>query len=99
MSSFQTMFRTAAVSLSLIAGAVGQATAGPIVLWYNGDFNGANGLANEKDNGIPQANVYDDFTVTDAGGWTVTSVFSKDLMSFAASSANWAIRSGVSAGN
>jgi hypothetical protein len=68
--------------------------------WYNGDFNGNNGLANGINNGSwSQANTYDDFVVP-AGGWLVTGVFSNDLMSFTGTTqAYWEIRSGVSAGN
>src|SRR5207247_8678633 len=40
------------------------------VLWYNGDFNGVNGLANE-----PGSSIYDNFIVP-SPGWHVTSVFS-----------------------
>src|SRR5206468_9799875 len=50
-------------------------TSGP--LWYNGDFNGVNGLAKEENTtrgncGYDQ--VYYDFNVIDSR-WTVTSVF------------------------
>ena len=37
-------------------------------LWYNGDFNGVNGLANEDNDALGPgefASVYDDFLVTD----------------------------------
>src|SRR5204862_23803 len=50
-------------------------------LWYNGDFNGVNGLANEDNTSLGSgeyARVYDDFNVT-GGGWTVTSVFSDKM--------------------
>ena len=47
-------------------------------LWYNGDFDGVNGLANEQDTSLgagQYAHTYDDFTVTDPTGWDVTTVF------------------------
>ena len=35
-------------------------------MWYNGDFNNVNGLANEKSTTTAQASVYDNFLVTSA---------------------------------
>lgn len=69
-------------------------------LWYNGDFNDVNGLANERntfDTGY--ASVYDDFNVPDSAGWHVTSVFSNNLASTTIIGATYEIRQGVSAGN
>src|SRR5207247_2977520 len=63
------------------------------VLWYNGDFNGVNGLANE-----PGSSIYDNFIVP-SPGWHVTSVFSDNLENTPATRATWEIRSGVSEGN
>jgi hypothetical protein len=72
---------------------------GGTVGWYNGDFDNNNGLANEQNTTVSQANVYDDFVVP-AGGWTVVGVFSNDLISFTGiTQAFWEIRSGVSVGN
>ncbi len=69
-------------------------------LWYNGDFNDVNGLANERDTFASGfASVYDDFNVPDADGWHVTSVFSNNLVSTTIIGATWEIRQGVSAGN
>ena len=68
------------------------------VLWYNGDFDGVSGLANENNTQVSQAAVYDDFIVS-GSPWTITTVWSNDLMDFSTSSANWEIRSGVSAGD
>src|SRR5437762_5042290 len=51
------------------------------ILWYNGDFNGVNGLANEENTSLGSgqfASVYDDFNVP-AGGWSVGAVFSDNL--------------------
>jgi len=69
------------------------------VLWYNGDFDGLNGLANEINSQVSQANVYDDFVVS-GGNWLVDAVWSNNIMSFTGvSQALWEIRSGVSSGN
>jgi hypothetical protein len=70
------------------------------ILWYNGDFNGVNGLANEQNTSIGEVNhVYDDFLVTDSGGWDVTAVFSDNLENTNVTGATWEIRQGMSAGN
>jgi hypothetical protein len=68
--------------------------------WYNGNFDGVNGLANAWGGGtFADANVYEDFVVP-SGGWTVTGLFSNNLMNFSAvTQAVWEIRSGVSVGN
>jgi hypothetical protein len=68
-------------------------------LWYNGDFNGQNGLANEKDAIVNDARVYDDFIIPVGQTWTLTSVFSNDLSQLNTNIIDWEIRSGVSAGN
>jgi hypothetical protein len=72
-------------------------------LWYNGDYDGdatGNGLANEQDTFAPGfAHVFDDFIVTDSGGWDITSVFSNNQMSTVATSATFEIRQGMSPGN
>ncbi len=70
-------------------------------LWYNGDFNGVNGLANE-DNFAGSgafAHTYDDFVVSDPSGWDVNAVFSDNLLADTVVGANWEIRQGVSVGN
>lgn len=71
-----------------------------VTLWYNGDFDGANGLVNQGSiNGSAPAYTYDDFLVS-GGSWTLTGAFSNNLMSFnSADSADVEIRSGVSAFN
>ncbi len=72
------------------------------ILWYNGDFNGVNGLANEENTSIGSgefASVYDDFNVPSGPGWTVTSVFSDNLSSTNITGATWEIRQGISEGN
>lgn len=73
--------------------------------WYNGDFNGVDGLSNEQDTilGAGQyAHVYDDFNVTDFSGWDLTSVFSNNLTDLTDScviGATWEIRQGIAPGN
>jgi hypothetical protein len=74
------------------------AQAPPGSVWYNGDFNGVNGLANEENTTISQAAVYDDFIVP-AGGWTLAGVFSDNLASTVITAADWEIRTGLSEGN
>jgi hypothetical protein len=76
------------------------------ILWYNGDFNGVNALANEQNTSIGSgefASVYDDFIVSTSGGWDVTAVFSDNLittnMTGTVIGATWEIRQGISEGN
>jgi hypothetical protein len=72
----------------------------PGSLWYNGDFNGVNGLANERNTLVTQAAVYDDFNVTNSLGWNVTAVFSVDeFLAATITAADWEIRAGVSERN
>ncbi len=86
-----------------IGGAVGiedrqQGAAGPVTLWYNGDANGVNGLANEQDTSLGAgqfASTYDNFLVPAGPGWDVTSVFSDNLENTVVTGANWEIRSGT----
>ena len=69
-------------------------------LWYNGEFNGVDGLTNEQDTfATGYSRIYDDFNVPDAEGWDVNSVFSENLASTNITSATFEIRQGVSAGN
>src|SRR5438034_9606337 len=77
--------------------ATGTPTCTPGPLWYNGDFNGVNGLANEMNTSIGSgeySRVYDDFVVTDCGGWNITSVFSDNLLNTNVTGATWEIRTG-----
>ena len=68
------------------------------VIWYNGDFDHASGLANEINTFVSDARVYDDFVLSAPA--TVGAVFSNNLMNFTGvTQAFWEIRSGVSAGN
>jgi hypothetical protein len=88
-----------ALTAVLVLNATTIAQAPPGSLWYNGDFNGVNGLANQRF----VASVYDDFDVTAVQGWNVTAVFSDNLArsSIVGSiiGADWEIRIGVSEGN
>jgi hypothetical protein len=91
---------TAAFALNTTA--IAQAPPGS--LWYNGDFNGVNGLPNERNTTVTQAAVYDDFDVTAPQGWHVTAVFSDNLLfnnppGCCITAADWEIRTGVSGGN
>lgn len=72
----------------------------PTTLWYNGDADLVGGLSNELNTIVPDGHVFADFTVTDAAGWNITSLYSNNLMEFdTANSAAYEIRSGVSSGN
>ena len=76
------------------------AQAPPGSLWYNGDWNYVNGLANERNTAVTQAAVYDDFNVTAPLGWNVTAVFSDNLITpNTVVGADWEIRTGISEGN
>ena len=74
----------------------GNGPSGP--LWYNGDFNGVNGLANEMNTLVGQSSIYDNFIVP-APGWHITSIFSDNLANTNVTGATWEIRSGVTEGN
>ena len=69
-----------------------------VTLWYNGDFDGVNGLVNQGSTSPSVAYTYDDFVIS-GGTWTLTGAFSNNLMNFFADSADVEIRSGVSAFN
>jgi hypothetical protein len=84
-------------TLALTTTAVAQAPPGS--LWYNGDWDLVNGLANERNTGVTQAAVYDDFNVTAPLGWNVTAVFSDNLENTVVTGADWEIRTGLSEGN
>jgi hypothetical protein len=72
----------------------------PNSFWYNGDFNGVNGLANERNTVVSQAAVYDDFNVPAGDVWNLVAVFSDNLFSaMTVTAADWEIRTGVSEGN
>jgi hypothetical protein len=86
----------------IIAGVAAGATAfaGSPILFYGGDFDGRNGLANERNTVVSDARVYDNFMVT-GPGWLVSALFSNNLVvePLNPQQAYWEIRSGVSTGN
>jgi hypothetical protein len=89
-----------ALTAALVLNAPVCAQAPPGSLWYNGDFNGVNGLSNERNTVVTQGAVYDDFDVTAPQGWHVTAVFSDNLFNaITVTAADWEIRTGVSEGN
>jgi hypothetical protein len=102
-NKYDSVSRAALVALALTAALVlnppVRAQAPPGSLWYNGDFNGVNGLANERNTLVSQAAVYDDFNVTAPLGWNVTAVFSDNLLNTTVTAADWEIRTGLSEGN
>ena len=76
-----------------------------IPLWYNGQFDGVNALANEEETVLGEgqySHTYDNFNVTDPGGWAITSIFSNNLTDFAddcITGASWEIRQGIMPGD
>jgi hypothetical protein len=86
---------TAAFALNTTA--IAQAPPGS--LWYNGDFNYVNELANERNTAVSQAAVYDDFNITGGPMWHLTAVFSDNLAATVITGADWEIRTGISEGN
>ena len=94
--------RLLAPCIGLALGGVAALAQADVILWYNGDFNGVNGLSNERDDSLGAgqfANVYDDFIVPVGQTWIITDVFSNDLSNTNVSSVDYSIRSGVSEGN
>src|SRR6202043_3389721 len=91
-----------ASTAALVLNATAIAQAPPGSLWYNGDWNYVNGLANERNTAVTQAAVYDDFNVTAPLGWNVTAVFSDNIWpgnTVTVTGADWEIRVGVSEGS
>jgi hypothetical protein len=75
----------------------------PGSLWYNGDLNHVNGLANERDSSLgfgQYAHVFDDFIVPEGQVWNITGVYSNNYDSMTGvNSVEWSIRQGITAGN
>jgi hypothetical protein len=91
-----------ATDVALVRSEVGTALPPPPhTLWYNGDFNGVNGLANERNTIVSQAAVYDDFNVPADQMWNVVAIFSDNLTTFQPvfTAADWEIRNGIREGN
>lgn len=91
--------------LSLAAAAI---PAGAGILWYNGDFDGQAGYANQIDTSTLSSNkwvMFERFDVTDTNGWDITSLWSANVSSdnsfFSAgvTQADWSIRVGMGTGN
>jgi hypothetical protein len=87
------------VAAAFVLNTTAIAQAPPRSLWYNGDYNAINALANERNTLVSQAAVYDDFRVTAPQGWRVTAVFSDNYLTTVVTGADWEIRTGVSEGN
>lgn len=88
-----------AFAASFLWASLGTAQAG--TLWYNGDFDGNDALYNAVVPSVQTANVYDDFIVPAGQTWSISDVYSNDLLSTASpvTSAYFEIREGVSPGN
>ena len=99
--------RCCAGLIAVAAALGGQIAVADSVLWYNGDYDNRDALLNTigtfyNINGVAtpfNSNVYDNFIVPVGQTWTVTSVFSNNQMNFAATTASWEIRQGVSSGD
>jgi hypothetical protein len=88
------------VTAALVLNTTAVAQAPPGSLWYNGDFNFVNGLANERNTTVSQAAVYEDFNGPTTGfQWNVTALFSDNLLNTTVTGADWEIRTGISEGN
>ena len=98
--------RCCAGLIAVAAALGGQIAVADSVLWYNGDYDNRDALFNTEGtffniNGVNtqiSSNVYDNFIVPVGQTWTITSVFSNDQLNFAATTASWEIRQGVSDG-
>jgi hypothetical protein len=81
-----------------------RAQALPGSLWYGGDLNHINGLANENNDGLGSGNfahVFGDFIVPTGQTWNVTGVYSNDYNSYPTqvTAVEWSIRQGITPGN
>ena len=97
-------YSAAASSVPGAGSTVGSDGVLPGSVWYNGDLNHVNGLANERDSslGIGQyAHVFDDFIVPTGQIWDVTGLYSNNYDSYPTSTVGveWSIRQGITAGN
>jgi hypothetical protein len=79
-------------------------------LWYNGNFDGNDGLSNEINSAVADARVFDNFVVPSGQTWSLAGVFSNNLLTSdfdhdasgnptPVTQANWTIRTGVSIGD
>jgi hypothetical protein len=96
-------YSTAASAVPGAGSTVGSDGVLPQSIWYNGDLNHVNGLANERDSslGIGQyAHVFDDFIVPTGQAWNVAGVYSNNYDSMTGyTGVEWSIRQGITAGN
>jgi hypothetical protein len=100
-------YSPAASSVPGVGTTVGSNGILPNSLWYNGDLNHVNGLANESSDSLgagEYAHVFDDFNVPTGQTWTVGGVYSNNYMSYVESggtttAVEWSIRQGITAGN
>jgi PEP-CTERM motif len=79
------------------------------ILWYNGDYDNRDALANQTNVPINTGTgfvintslVYENFVVPTGQVWTIDHLFSNNQLAFfqAPTTATWSIREGVSAGN
>ena len=88
--------------LCLLASTLSGSAYGASLLWYGGDA-GPPGLNNTMVNATFGVSVLDDFIVSDAAGWQVTSLFSNNVADYPIdrapfTQAAWSIRTGVSSG-
>jgi hypothetical protein len=81
----------------LVIATAQQSQAGICPLWYNGDPDLVDGLANELNSFTSDALVYEDFIVTPNCS-IICAVYSNNFMSFTATTAAWEIRTGVGPG-
>lgn len=100
MSRLASLPRLAVLFTAFALAGATQPVRADITLWYNGDAQGSP-RANEESTLLGSINVYDDFQVTDPGGWDVHTVWSNNdvINSLSVTQASWAIRTGVSDGN
>lgn len=76
-----------------------QSTASAQVQFYNGDFDGTNGLSSEQNTIVPHSMAYENFTIGGAGIY-LTGIFGQFQSDFSwANGAAWEVRSGMSSGN
>ena len=100
-SPFPPLWASGAV-LGLLASTLSGSAYGASLLWYGGDA-GPPGLNNTMVNATFGDSILDDFIVSDAAGWHVTSLFSNNVADYPIDSvpftqAVWSIRTGVSSG-
>lgn len=92
MRSWQAVVAAALVAVAVPSVAQAQ-------LWFNGEWDGVDGLASERNSSVSATTMrFDNFVVT-GSGWTITSLFGEFLASFTTETVDYEIRSGLSDGN